>query len=101
MKLLKTTKDVTKFVTDNQNPNSPTKPSDEFMMNLNSIKKFKETDCDINCLEGFISKNEDDAIFTYDIPKRSCVDYITMQLVMESFVASKRDYTEVTRIKWV
>ena len=103
MRKLNSTAEVTKFVTDNQNPNYPTEPSDKFLINLNSVRKFKETGCDTNfddnCLEGYISKNEDGATFTYDFPKNSCVDYITAQLVKESFVASNRDYTEVIRKK--
>ena len=95
MKSLKTVENVTDFVTKYRNPDNTLEPDEEFLRNLDSIKEFEEPDCEDACPKGFIVKNENGTFFTDQIPKDSCEDYLTMQLVKESFNASKRDYTEV------
>ena len=96
MKNLSTVNDVTAFVTNYRNPINTMEPKEEFLRNLDLIKTFNETECDDACSEGFIVYNENGTFFTDQIPKSSCEDYLTMQLVKESFNASKRDYTEVS-----
>ena len=72
----------------------------EFSENLDQIKKFEETNCDTTCSKGFIVKInpyfESGTIFSEQVPKSSCENFLTMQLVKELFAASKRDYTEVS-----
>ena len=100
MKVLNSTDDVKGFVEkygEKDGEKGGYKPGDQFKSNLNFIKAFEDkTGCGDNCAKGFIIKNETETFFTDKIPKKSCVDYLTMQLVNESFPASKRDYTEVS-----
>ena len=99
MKNLNTVENVTAFVTKHRNPDNTLQPGEEFLRNLDTIKEFEETDCGKACSKGFIVKNDNGTFFTDRIPKSSCEDYLTMQLVNESFTASKRDYTEVKRVE--
>ena len=97
MKKLNNVDLVTDFVKKYRNPNNTMEPGEKFLRNLDSIKEFEETDCGKACSKGFIVKNDNGTFFTDRIPKSSCEDYLTMQLVSESFTASKRDYTEVSK----
>ena len=46
---------------------------------------------------GFFVKEENKTIFTKQIPKERCEDYLTLQIVKELFPSSRRDYTEVIK----
>ena len=98
MKNLSTTDQIGAFVETYRDPNQTKSlvPGVEFSENLNQIKKFEETNCDTTCSKGFIVKEESGTIFSEQVPKSSCENFLTMQLVKELFAASKRDYTEVS-----
>ena len=98
MKNLSTTDQIGAFVETYRDPNKTKSlvPGVEFSENLNQIKKFEETNCDTTCSKGFIVKEESGTIFSEQVPKSSCENFLTMQLVKELFAASKRDYTEVS-----
>ena len=102
MKNLSTTDQIGAFVETYRDPNQTKSlvPGVEFSENLNQIKKFEETNCDTTCSKGFIVKInpyfESGTIFSEQVPKSSCENFLTMQLVKELFAASKRDYTEVS-----
>ena len=100
MKSLSTTDQIGAFVETYRDPNITNRlaPGAQFSENLNFIKQFEETpvgDCGATCSKGFIVKQENGTIFSKQIPKSSCENYLTVQLVKELFAASKRDYTEV------
>ena len=98
MKNLSTTDQIGAFVETYRDPNQTKSlvPGVEFSENLDQIKKFEETNCDTTCSKGFIVKEESGTIFSEQVPKSSCENFLTMQLVKELFAASKRDYTEVS-----
>ena len=98
MKNLSTTDQIGAFVETYRDPNQTKSlvPGVEFSENLDQIKKFEETNCDTTCSKGFIVKEENGTIFSEQVPKSSCENFLTMQLVKELFAASKRDYTEVS-----
>ena len=98
MKKLSTADEIGSFVETYRNPNKTTEPGTQFLNNLDLIKEFEESECEETCLKGYIVKQKNETIFTNQIPKTSCEDYLTMQLVKESFAASKRDYTEVSNL---
>ena len=98
MKQLSTPEDFGTFVETYRDRKIPGQPGEQFLSNLNLIKPFEETrDCGTTCLTGFVIKEKEKTIFTDRIPKGSCEDYLTMQLVKESFASSKRDFTEVSK----
>ena len=100
MKSLSTTDQTGTFVETYQDPNITNRlaPGAQFSKNLDFVKKFEETpvgNCGATCSKGFIMKQENGTIFSKQISKSSCENYLTVQLVNELFAASKRDYTEV------
>ena len=102
MKNLSTTDEIGAFVETYRDPNITNRlsPGAQFSENLDFIKKFEETpvgDCGATCSKGFIVKQENGTIFSKQIPKSSCENYLTVQIVKELFASSKRDYTEVRK----
>merc|ERR1739838_306302 len=102
MKKLSTSNQIDNFVQANKvqkMENSISEFGDELKQNLALIREFEETvNCGGKCSVGFVTKFENEIIFTEQIPKNSCEIYITMQLVKELFSAPGRDFTQVKNV---